>query len=942
MAGNMRRQPVSYRPFRVEPLLADGLLPVARGGGDLERKVAEAMFRAAGFFGERADREAARAGEREGEQAALAGRPALSLEGGDAGSVQLAPGQPYKTNDPVATDLPPHARAFLNAIAGGESAGQYNIRYTPKGGATFSDLSRHPGILEPGPHGKSSAAGRYQFTQTTWNRLGGGDFSPANQDRRAWQLAQQDYSARTGRNLLADLQAGGLTNSMLSALTPTWQAFKGNRGRHIATYNDSLQRMIGRGEVTPPPQNVTPQVATEVQAPKITVSGGGFRPTGRDTVYGRAFDAAGTKTYLQALNNEIERTTEQVYLKYHDDPATLAEAMQVLKGEQLREHVFDEIRAEYELTFDRRAGRLVMQAQRELEKKQEAENRAQFLGRVGDLETQAARAIAGLDPEDPTAVEKLDAIRRQLDDHYDSAVEHDLITPSQALEAKTRSGRNLALGFYTAQAKALHSDEVAALRERMKADFAAGKLDGIDGDGWASLESRLIGLEASKRTEEAKAAKDLAERGAKIAARVEAGFDYDPAELGRLQLDAGTAPDGEKIVAASLEMIGVAEIFRDRPIGEARAHVAQMREALGRNPSDAKVSALAYAEKRLGELEALIAKDPVAYEIATGRTRLAAIDTSSPEALASSLALRRDQMERVAETYGAPFQFFRPHERTALANALTEGPDAFPDFVVALREALGDKTPAALAELSEDAPTLSHAAGLSIAVNDNAIAVEVARAIAAKREGTFKAKMPAQDKFAVAAGPFLGSALAGLDRTRAATLSTAQLLFEADANRIGFDPAQIDKPDTPAAMAWRRAVERALGAQYVGGRQTGGLGTVNGRTIVVPTGMEPDRPQRLLWQLTDDRLAALPPIRSANGVAVTARQLRGAKLVTVGDGVYRVALGDPDGWDPQYVLGEDGDFWTLDMRQLEGVAGDRPNYTIPFFGPIRPPPAPYP
>ncbi|KAB2840361.1 HU family DNA-binding protein, partial [bacterium] len=102
--------------------------------------------------------------------------------------------------------------------------------------------------------------------------------------------------ARTGRNLLADLQAGGLTNSMLSALTPTWQAFKGNRSRHIATYNDSLQRMVGRGEVTPPPQNVTPQVATEVQAPKITVSGGGFRPTGRDTVYGRAFDAAGTKT----------------------------------------------------------------------------------------------------------------------------------------------------------------------------------------------------------------------------------------------------------------------------------------------------------------------------------------------------------------------------------------------------------------------------------------------------------------------------------------------------------------------------------------------------------------------------------------------------------------------------------------------------------------------
>lgn len=935
MAGNMRRQPVSYRPFRVDPLLSDGLLPVPRDGGELERKVAEGLFRAAGFFGERADRQAARAGERAGQEAALAGRPSISVEGGD--TAQLAPGQPYKTNDPVATDLPPQARALLNAIAGPESNGAYNVRYTPKGAAFFNDLSQHPGIFEkvqPGLKGaglRSSAAGRYQFVKTTWDRLGGGDFSPENQDRRAWQLARQDYQARTGRPLLADLEAGGLNNNMLSALNPTWEGLGRNRHRLIATYNDSLQRMVGRGEVASPRENVTPQVATEVQTPKvvpagITVAGGGYRPTGRDTVYGRAYDAAGTKTYLQALNNEIERTTEQVYQKYQNDPAMLAEAMQVLKGEQLREHVFDEIRAEYELTFDRRAGRLVMQAQREKEKKQEAENRAQFFERGNQLETDVQQTIQGLDPDDPTAIATLDAKRRQLDDHYDSAVEHGLISPETAAQAKLASRRNISLGFYTKQADTLHSDEVAELRDQMKADFAAGKLDGLDSEGWTSLESRLIRLEASKRAEETRAAKDLAERGAKIAARVEAGFDYDPAELGRLQLDAGTSPDGEQIVAASLEMIGVAEIFRDRPIGEARAHVARMREDLGGNPSDAKISALAYAEKRLAELETMVAKDPVAYEIATGRTRLSTIDMSSPEALASSLELRRNQMEGVAETYGAPFQFFRPHERTKFVNDLTEDPDTFPNFVVALRETLGDRTPLALAELADDAPTLAHAAGLSIALNDNAIAVEIARAISAKREGSFTAKMPGQDKFAVAAGSFLAGALAGADHTRAATLATAQLLFEADANRIGFDPAQVDKSDTPAAVAWRRAVERSLGAQYVGGRQTGGIGMVNGGAIVVPTGMEPDRPQRLLSSLDAATLEQLPPIQTVNGVSITPYALRRARLVSVDDGVYRVALNDPFGWDPQYVLGEDDQLWTLDLRQLESLVPTRSLY----------------
>lgn len=172
--------------------------------------------------------------------AEISGTGGANTLSGSAGRDSLA--KPFKVSDPVAEDLAPHQKAFLNAISGGESGGAYNVRYTPRGPAYFNDLSQHPGIMEPGPHGKTSASGRYQFTKTTWDGLGGGDFSPANQDHRAWQLAQRDYGARTGRSLDADLQAGGLTPQIMQALTPTWQAFKGNRGRHAATYRDSLGR----------------------------------------------------------------------------------------------------------------------------------------------------------------------------------------------------------------------------------------------------------------------------------------------------------------------------------------------------------------------------------------------------------------------------------------------------------------------------------------------------------------------------------------------------------------------------------------------------------------------------------------------------------------------------------------------------------------------------
>ncbi len=165
---------------------------------------------------------------------------------------------PMRSADPVAGDLAPHQRAFLNAISDGESAGKYNVRYTPNGGAEFSDLSQHPGIMEPGPHGPSSAAGRYQFTKSTWNRLGGGEFSPENQDRMAWKLATLDYRDRTGRDLDKDLQQNGLTPNVLNTLQPTWTSFGSKQESRINAYNSSLRRYSG-GPENNVPKSVIPR-----------------------------------------------------------------------------------------------------------------------------------------------------------------------------------------------------------------------------------------------------------------------------------------------------------------------------------------------------------------------------------------------------------------------------------------------------------------------------------------------------------------------------------------------------------------------------------------------------------------------------------------------------------------------------------------------------------
>lgn len=78
---------------------------------------------------------------------------------------------------------------FLDFLGNAEGA-NYN---TIVGGGTFSDYSKHPGVIgTTTSEGPSTAAGKYQITHSTYktyaNKLGITDFSPSSQDKIALEL----------------------------------------------------------------------------------------------------------------------------------------------------------------------------------------------------------------------------------------------------------------------------------------------------------------------------------------------------------------------------------------------------------------------------------------------------------------------------------------------------------------------------------------------------------------------------------------------------------------------------------------------------------------------------------------------------------------------------------------------------------------------------------
>ncbi|MDW5313725.1 transglycosylase SLT domain-containing protein [Rhizobium sp. PL01] len=944
--ANRRLEPVSYRPFRVEPALADGLLSVQREGGELERKVSMGMARLADEAGRKADLQAEAAGLRDSRRDAIANTPtAATLSGGQVTGTASVNGQAGHVRGAQGGNrvvVPPEQiRVLIEQSAARHGVDPHALSETTRIESNFNPNAKNP---------KSTAGGILQFIDSTASEYGLTDKFDAAASLDAGARLMKDNTAtltsalgRTptaGELYLAHQQGGGGAakllanpNAKASDIVGVEAVLKngGTLDMSAGQFSTLWTSKVSGGDSyqkLPTAASVGPMSVTPVREPVTLEPGkaGTWRPTGRDTVYGRAYDTAGEKTYLEMADAAMVENQTALYDAYSDDPAMLQKALGEGLTADLRDNVFEEIAPEYTAAYQKRAAALMSKSREAQRERQDQQVRMQAISRIDDLENRRAQQLAGYKPGDPLAASALADTQAAIDANYDSAVARGVMDAEQAGKAKKLSRSTMTVGFYVGQTKDMSADQIDQMRAEMQRDYGESGIDGVTADDWTDISKELSSAAATRRTQDATVTASLKQRGDDIANRVARGQPVAPEELSRFQLDIGPGEKNKAIAASTFARMRVADALRKQPIGEVERNLASILKGGGEtvNPEDTE-----FARKTIAEFRQAVLLDPLGKAEAIGLIPPVAsipVDgTATPEQIAGAVSYRRGAADAVAKHFGISPRYFRPGEADAVLKAAEQNPEALVVFTQSVRDAFGRDASKALSEFSESGPALAHAAGLSIATGDVGIARDVATTLSMKRQKQLADLTPETGR---KLNGFGASAVAGAfladPRTQNAVLQTAQLLFEKDASRMGIDPAEIKTEESPAQTLYLKSLDRALGGRTVNGESYGGIDEVNGSRIVTPSDMAKGEPQRLVETITDDQLKLLPPIQSTTGYPVTSRQLRRSQLVSTGDGMYRVALGDPMGEEPRYLTRPDGAYWTLDIRALQRAAIEHP------------------
>ena len=405
--------------------------------------------------------------------------------------------------------------------------------------------------------------------------------------------------------------------------------------------------------------------------------------------------------------------------------------------------------------------------------------------------------------------------------------------------------------------------------------------------------------------------------------------------MAKYSLEASTTPGGKEALRETYAKISTGRAIRDMSLPDARAYVEGLRTQYGKEPTDAELRTLGFAQESYEAKRKAIVADSVTYAERQGMATETPLLTEAGNTteMAQIMEQRAKAAADVSQRLGVPPRFLKAGEAAAVAKAVRADPANGAQIAGAIVAGAGTDAPAVLAEFGDDAPLMAEAGAIIAGNGSNRAAEDVILGYGKGADGKqLKGLKPdaARESYSGTVGGSL--VLQPKDGTRIERAAAA--IARKRISEEGLDP-QSDE----ALAVHARATQEAAGAVFDRGRQFGGFTDVgagffsSGTRVWVPPEIAADQFQQVLFSVTDADLAAMP-VKPKAGTDVyfgaqalgltrersTAATLRGAKPVAINGG-YAFAYGDPASDDPQFVMGSDGKVFVLDLvamrHQLE-------------------------
>lgn len=292
------------------------------------------------------------------------------------------------------------------------------------------------------------------------------------------------------------------------------------------------------------------------------------------------------------------------------------------------------------------------------------------------------------------------------------------------------------------------------------------------------------------------------------------------------------------------------EVFRKMSPTQLQATINEMArgiDGLGGPGLDTlpEVEVLDAAKGLLNTMNTELNRDPLSWGANTGVIQFSPIDLSTPENAAVSVAQRISDARRVSAVYGNKPAFLTDEETRVLSTLLTDSPRPQRMALLSgLVKNFGTHSPQVLKQLSNVEPSLAHVGGL-IVLGKAPTANMAMAGFDMIKEGNKAIGLDgvdAKEAFASSVGP----ALLYQSQSRAAGMEVAKAIYTKQAIDKGL--AEYDD------KLWQQSIQLAFG--YDERTKTGGIAEVRGKMTLLSGGLDADKFEDILENMTIDQLKA--------------------------------------------------------------------------------------